>query len=196
MKKQTLSFIVGAMLLLCLGRLPAAAQDVGTVQIPFDFQVREQLLPAGKYAVKRDRQAAAWLLIQSLDGKRGVFVHIIPRTLPDYPTETGMVFRKYGGRRFLAELRLAGLLDGFALIKSKAERQSANVARAIADYDRALKINPRFANAYANRGAARLLQGDLTEAEADFARCLELGGTVKPDAEKLLRDMKERRGLR
>ncbi|HEV2663855.1 MAG TPA: hypothetical protein VG324_03045, partial [Blastocatellia bacterium] len=74
MKKQTLSFIAGAMLLLCVGRLPAAAQDLATVQIPFDFQVREQLLPAGKYVVKRDRQASQWLLIQSLDGKRLVFV--------------------------------------------------------------------------------------------------------------------------
>ena len=127
MKKQTLSFIAGAMLLLCVGRLPAAAQDVATVQIPFDFQVHEQLLPAGKYVVKPDPQAPQWLLIQSLDRKRQaqLYVHTIPHKLTDYPAKTSMVFRKYGERQFLAEVRLVGYGDGFALIKSKAERQLA-----------------------------------------------------------------------
>jgi hypothetical protein len=37
-----------------------------------------------------------------------------------------------------------------------------------------------------------LLQGRLAEAEADFARCRELGGMVQPEAEKLLREVKER----
>jgi hypothetical protein len=125
MKKQMLSFIAGAMLLLCVGRLPAAAQDMATVQIPFDFQVHEQLLPAGKYVVKRDPQSPQWLLIQSLDRKRQarVLVNTIPHQLPGYPARTSMVFRKYGERQFLAEVRLVGHGDGFALIKSKAERQ-------------------------------------------------------------------------
>jgi len=127
MKKQTLSFIAGAMLLLCAGRLPAAAQDMATVQIPFDFQVHDQLLPAGKYVVKRDPQAPQWLLIQSLDRKRQahVLVHTIPHQLPNYQAKTSMVFRKYGERQFLAEVRLVGHGDGFALIKSKAERELA-----------------------------------------------------------------------
>ena len=127
MKKQTLSFIAGAMLLLCVGWLPAAAQDVSTVQIPFDFQVQEQLLPAGKYVVKRDPQAPQWLLIQSLDRKRQAqaLVHTIPHKLSDYPAKTSMVFRTYGDRQFLAEVRLVGHGDGFALIKSKAERELA-----------------------------------------------------------------------
>jgi len=130
MKKQTLSFIVGAMLLLCVGRLPAAAQDVATVQVPFDFQVHEQLLPAGEYVVKPDPQTPQWLLIQSLDRKRQaqVFVRTIPHQLTDYPAKTSMVFRKYGERQFLAEVRLVGHGDGFALIKSKAERQLARAA--------------------------------------------------------------------
>ena len=125
MKKQTLSFIVGAMLLLCVGRLPASAQDLSTVQIPFDFQVDEQLFPAGEYVIKRDPQTPQWLLIQSLDRKVRVFVHTIPHKLPDYTGKTRMVFRKYGERQFLAEVRLVGHEDGFALIKSKAERQLA-----------------------------------------------------------------------
>src|SRR5262249_21285136 len=65
--------------------------------------------------------------------------------------------------------------------------------RAAADYDQALKFNPRLADAYVNRGLARLMQGRLSEAEADFARCSELGGKIKPEAERLLREARERR---
>ena len=66
-------------------------------------------------------------------------------------------------------------------------------AQAIADFDEALKLDPRLADTHCSRGIARLLQDNLTEAEADIARCHALGGTLKPEAEKLLREMKERR---
>jgi len=39
---------------------------------------------------------------------------------------------------------------------------------AIADYDRAIEINPRFAEAYSNRGNARLDGRDLDGSIADY----------------------------
>jgi len=69
-------------------------------------------------------------------------------------------------------------------------------SRAIANFDEALRLNPRLADAYVNRGVARLMQGGLAEAEADFARSQELGGTLKPEAERLWREVKERRAPR
>jgi tetratricopeptide (TPR) repeat protein len=63
-------------------------------------------------------------------------------------------------------------------------------ARAIADYDQALRLKPHWADGYGYRGLARLMQGKLAEAEADFARCRSLGGSPKPEAEALLREMK------
>jgi len=65
-----------------------------------------------------------------------------------------------------------------------------NFKRAVADFEQALKLKPRLAEAYGNRGLVWLLLGWPQEAEADFTRCRELGGTLKPDAEKLLREMK------
>jgi Tfp pilus assembly protein PilF len=65
-------------------------------------------------------------------------------------------------------------------------------ARAIADYDQALKLRPRWSDVYVNRGIARLMQGKLAEAEADFARCRALGGSLTPEAERLLQDLKRR----
>jgi tetratricopeptide (TPR) repeat protein len=65
-------------------------------------------------------------------------------------------------------------------------------ARAIADYDQSLRLKPRWADGYGYRGLARLMQGELAEAEADFARFRALGGTPTPEAERLLREMKRR----
>jgi tetratricopeptide (TPR) repeat protein len=45
---------------------------------------------------------------------------------------------------------------------------------ALADFDRALALNPRYPEAYNNRGAARHARGDLDGALADFDRALAL----------------------
>ena len=52
-----------------------------------------------------------------------------------------------------------------------------------------------MAEAYVNRGLAWLMQDGLAEAEADFAKCRELGGTIKPKAERLLLEARERRAM-
>ena len=44
---------------------------------------------------------------------------------------------------------------------------------AVADYDRAVEINPRYSEAYNNRGAVRFTEGKLEEAIADFDRAIE-----------------------
>lgn len=63
-------------------------------------------------------------------------------------------------------------------------------AQAVADFEQALKLNPRLAEAYGNRGLARLMQDKLADAEADFARCRALGRSLKPEAERLLREVR------
>src|SRR5712691_1010238 len=49
-----------------------------------------------------------------------------------------------------------------------------DIAGAIADYDRALNVDPRFAEAYFNRGKAKRAQGDLDGAISDYERAAEL----------------------
>jgi tetratricopeptide (TPR) repeat protein len=68
--------------------------------------------------------------------------------------------------------------------------------RAIGDLDEAIKLNPRLADAYCSRGVAQLRLGKLVETEADFARCRALGATPMPEAERLLREARERRSPR
>jgi hypothetical protein len=67
MKKQTLYRIAVSVLFLFFGKLPASAQSneyLMTIQVPFDFQVNEKLLPAGKYVIKPNPQTPQILLIQ------------------------------------------------------------------------------------------------------------------------------------
>lgn len=50
---------------------------------------------------------------------------------------------------------------------------------AVSDFSQAIKFDPRYAEAYANRGLAFLLEGDERAAEHDFERALRLNKTLK-----------------
>ena len=46
--------------------------------------------------------------------------------------------------------------------------------RAIADYSEAIRLNPKFVQAYHSRGAAFMTKGDLNKAIADFTETIKL----------------------
>ena len=46
---------------------------------------------------------------------------------------------------------------------------------AIVDYTRAIELNDRFAEAYFNRGLARMYTGNVNEGAADLSKAGELG---------------------
>jgi len=65
--------------------------------------------------------------------------------------------------------------DAKKFVKHGIERFGKNdLAGAIADYDRALGIDPRLAEAYLNRGKARRAAGDLDGAIADYEMVAEI----------------------
>jgi len=47
-------------------------------------------------------------------------------------------------------------------------------ANAVKDFDRAIELNPKYANAYRNRGSARNAIGDAEGAAADRERAKQL----------------------
>lgn len=133
MKKQILYCITVSVLFLFIGRLTASAVTgdyLTTVQIPFDFQVNDKLLPAGEYVIRRDPQNPQILLIQCPDKNIGITVHTILHSLSERPGKTSLVFKKYDDKHFLTEVKMLGLGEGYTLIKSKAERQLVQEVKA------------------------------------------------------------------
>jgi tetratricopeptide (TPR) repeat protein len=60
--------------------------------------------------------------------------------------------------------------------RGNAEKAKGDLDGAIADYTRAIELDPRSADAYFNRGNAKKAKGDLDGATADYNRSRELGG--------------------
>src|SRR5262249_60612061 len=55
-----------------------------------------------------------------------------------------------------------------------AENANGDFEGAIADYNRAIELDPKYAAAYSNRGIAKQAKGDLDGAITDFSRAIEL----------------------
>jgi tetratricopeptide (TPR) repeat protein len=65
-----------------------------------------------------------------------------------------------------------------------------NLDEALTDYDRAILIDPRYANAYRNRAVLKLVQGKPADAEKDFDQCRRLesdSGICREDIVKRLK---------
>jgi tetratricopeptide (TPR) repeat protein len=76
---------------------------------------------------------------------------------------------------------------GDYLHRGTARFAKGDLEGAIADYNKAIAINPRFAAAYKNRGLVRLLQGQDAEAEKDFDEYLASEKEIEPELEQLIR---------
>jgi len=133
MKKQTLYRIALSVLFLFCGKLPASAHSLEhlmTIQVPFDFQVGEKLLPAGKYVIKRDPQTPQLLLIQGAEQNTLAIVQTITLEMSQEPARGSLTFKRYGEQRFLSEVKVSKYGYGYSLIKSKAEQRLAQLAEA------------------------------------------------------------------
>ena len=58
--------------------------------------------------------------------------------------------------------------------RGKARYKKGNIEGALADFEYAIKIDPKLAKAYANRGAIKDLKKDIDGAIADYTRAIEL----------------------
>lgn len=63
-------------------------------------------------------------------------------------------------------------------------------AQFIADYRRAIEINPRFANADGQRGLCLLGQGKEADAQRDFVCCFSLDESLKTSLERRMREVR------
>ena len=93
--------------------------------IPFDFVVANQKLPAGKYSIGRAMQNSgdSVLLISSVDGR----VHAVRWSTPVesrfLKNKGTLVFNRYGDQYFLSQVWPPDASTGRQLYKSRSERE-------------------------------------------------------------------------
>jgi hypothetical protein len=128
MKKKLYSTFAMLSLAILMAVVSVSAQS-GTkleVNIPFEFQIGNQTLPAGEYSVKRLTQNS--VLLRSRDGQRSAIAQT-PRAIAAEASEKAaqekLVFNQYGKQYFLSQVWMARGSDGRELYKSEAEHQAA-----------------------------------------------------------------------
>jgi len=102
-----------------------------TVDIPFDFQVANQKLPAGKYSVGRAQETSGdtVLQIRSIDGQSTTNRFSIPIVTFNLKNRGELIFHRYGDQYFLSEVWPAGGGTGRAFLKTRTERDLERTAR-------------------------------------------------------------------
>jgi len=74
-----------------------------------------------------------------------------------------------------------------------ADTSNGHFDGAIADYTKAIEINPKCASTYRNRGYARENKGDLVGAIMDFEQFLKLApnNSLAPELRKFIAELKK-----
>ncbi len=126
MKKKINSTFAMLSLSLLVAVVSVQAQSRGKleVNIPFEFQIGSQTLPAGEYSVKRLTQNS--VLVRSRDGKLSAITQT-PRAITEDKNgkQEKLVFNQYGNQYFLSQVWMVRGSDGRELYKSDAEQQAA-----------------------------------------------------------------------
>jgi hypothetical protein len=128
MTKKLYSTFAMMGLFLMLAFVSVSAQSKGRIEInvPFDFSLGNQTLPAGAYSIRQLSQTS--MLIESADGRTRVIAQATGRVQMDTnekaPQEK-LVFHQYGDKYFLAQVWMVRGSDGRELNQSSAERQAA-----------------------------------------------------------------------
>ena len=110
--------------------LPLAAKDIVAqtnqelvANIPFEFTVCSEQLPAGTYRVRSLTTANPHVMLVRSDESRSVIMACGHQVQVPKQTTTGkLIFNRYGNKYFLSELWLSGEAIGTELFKSEQEQ--------------------------------------------------------------------------
>jgi hypothetical protein len=128
--KHSAKYLSGIVLglMLVLSAVPGRADDTKKIKItiPFDFLVGNKQLKAGDYVVQSwGTSADGALLFRSEDGSARQIVFARPVETNKTGNHERLVFHRYGGERFVAQVWFMGNAEGYELIPGSRERESA-----------------------------------------------------------------------
>jgi len=115
-------------LILVLSAVPGHADDTKKIKvtIPFDFLVGNKQLKAGDYVIQSWGTAGdGALLFRSEDGSTRQIVFAVPVETNKTGNHERLVFHRYGGEQFAAQVWFTGDEEGYELIPGTRERESA-----------------------------------------------------------------------
>lgn len=118
---MALIIVAGVLAISAQAQTSSAQKVIAT--IPFEFNVGETRMPAGKYTITvanptSDRKI---LQVRSLDGRSSAMI-VTTNVVRNVAEKTKLVFQRYGDRYFFAQAQMAGDPTSLAAVKSKAER--------------------------------------------------------------------------
>ena len=111
-----------------------AQENAVKANIPFDFVVGNQVLPAGEYLVTAQGSANEAILIRSTDSKSAVLTVTSSCASANPSKDTKLVFHTVGGRYFLSQVWTQGYSQGRELRKSSAEVEMAKNHQAAGEF--------------------------------------------------------------
>jgi len=111
-----------------------AQENAVKANIPFDFVVGNQVLPAGEYLVTAQGSANEAILIRSTDSKSAAMTATLSCTSANPSKDTKLVFHTVGGRYFLSQIWTQGYSQGRELRKSSAEVEMAKNRQAAGEF--------------------------------------------------------------
>jgi hypothetical protein len=127
MKRQAIRTMTQLGLFVILAATSAYAQAGGSQQanVPFDFNVGSQTLPAGRYLFERiNRQTIQeTILLRTAEGRAIMMVRMMPADARSKQEHARLIFHRYGERYFLSQLVTPGDDFGLELPKSRFERR-------------------------------------------------------------------------
>jgi len=96
--RTTLATAMGATLLLASSASIANAAEVSRVTVPFPFEVKGQVMPAGRYEIRNDDANPAVVFIDGIDHTKS---HAVVETMVDeaapHANNPSVTFKRRGG---------------------------------------------------------------------------------------------------
>ena len=124
--KRLMMLSLVSMFTLCAAAASANAQLTIPIRakIPFDFNVGDKKLPAGKYTFSRlsGNYDSKVMSVSSADAGAHVFQLTFDTSVPTPKNESTLVFHKYGDQYFLEQVWSGGEQEGTQVPESRSER--------------------------------------------------------------------------
>jgi len=123
MKTKMFAVVAALLLTLVAGKVSHAQDAPLYVKVPFDFQIGDQMMPAGEYLVERP-VASSWSLqrLRQVNGDAVMTISTVPTEAKNGDRVPELIFNVYGRTHFLAQIWVDSG-HGHQILKSKREKE-------------------------------------------------------------------------